>query len=172
MKEKLKKGARAKDYTRKLLQNCKSWGGPATSTEELKKSLQEKPDQQVTIVKTELAYHVHTHKAGKITRPHLFKQNGISYEEKLMNLSILLEDEGVSAYTLADLPTNSDIINTLEKTIIEKVSKTLFLTQEIKIIHFSRILIHFKNIKKTTATVIRMILKYSKMSEAKPECLT
>ena len=74
-----------------------------------------------------------------------------------MNLSILLEDEGVSAYTLADLPTNSDVINALEKTIIKKVSKTLFLTQEIKIIHFSRILIHFKNIKKTTATVIRMI---------------
>ena len=123
MEEKLKKSARAKNYTWKLLQNCKSWGGSATSTEELKPSLQEKPDQQVTIVKTELAYYVHTHKADKITRPHLFKQNGISYEEKLVNLSILLEDEGVSAYTLADLPTNSDVINASEKIIIEKVSK-------------------------------------------------
>ena len=96
----MKKSARAKDYTRKLLQNCKSWGGPATSIEQLKQSLQEKLDQQVTIVKTELAYYVHTHKADKIARPHLLKQNGISYEEKLMNLSILLEDEDISPCTL------------------------------------------------------------------------
>ena len=93
LKEKLKKSARAKDYTLKLLQNYKSWGDPATSIEELKQSLQEKPDQQVTIVKTELAYYVHTHKADKITRPHRFKPSGISCEEKPMNLSILLEDE-------------------------------------------------------------------------------
>ena len=93
LKEKLKKSARAKDYTLKLLQNYKSWGDPATSIEELKQSLQEKPDQQVTIVKTELAYYVHTHKADKIARPHRFKPSGISCEEKPMNLSILLEDE-------------------------------------------------------------------------------
>ena len=125
LEEKLKKSARAKDYTRKLLQNCKSWGGPATSVEELKQSLQGKPDQQVTIVKTELAYYVHTHKADKIVRPHLFKQNGISYEVKLMNLSILLDDEDVSACTLADLLTNSDVIIALEKTITEKPSISL-----------------------------------------------
>ena len=90
LEEKLKKSARAKDYTQKLLQNCKSWGGPATSIEELKQSLQEKSDQQVTLIKTELAYYVHTHKADKITWLHIFKQNGISYEKNLMNLSILL----------------------------------------------------------------------------------
>ena len=67
LEEKLKKSARAKDYTRKLLQNCKSWGGPATSIKELKQSLQEKSDQQVTLIKTELAYYVHTHKVDKIT---------------------------------------------------------------------------------------------------------
>ena len=39
-----------------------------------------------------------------------------------MNLLISLEDEDVSAYTLADLLTNSDVMNTLEKTIIEKPS--------------------------------------------------
>ena len=124
----MKKSARAKDYTQKLLQNCKSWGGPATSIEELKQSLQEKSDQQVTIVKTELVYYVHTHKADKITQPHLFKQNGISYEEKLMNLLILLEDEDVSACTLADLPTNSDVISAIEKT-IEKPSTSLIVNQ-------------------------------------------
>ena len=56
LEEKLKKSARAEDYT--LLQNCKSWRGPATSIEELKQSLQEKPEQQVTIVKTEHIYYV------------------------------------------------------------------------------------------------------------------
>ena len=125
MEEKLKKSGRAKDYTWKLPQNCKSWGDPVTSIEELKQSLQEKPDQQATIARTELAYCVHTHKADKMARPHLFKQNDISYEEKLMNWSILLEDEDVSACTLADLLTNSDVINALEKTIIEKPSTSL-----------------------------------------------
>ena len=95
----------------------------------MKQSLQEKPDQQATIARTELAYCVHTHKADKMARPHLFKQNDISYEEKLMNLSILLEDEDVSACTLADLLTNSDVINALEKTIIEKPSTSLIANQ-------------------------------------------
>ena len=125
----MRKSARAKDYTRKLLQNCKSWGGPATSIEQLKQSLQETLDQQVTIVKTKLAYYVHTHKADKIARPHLLKQNGISYEEKLMNLSILLEDEDISPCTLDDLPTNSDVINALEKTITERPSTSLIVNQ-------------------------------------------
>ena len=77
LEDKLKKSARTKDYTQKLLHNCKSWGDPATWIEELKQSLQEKPDQQVITVKTELAYYVHIHKADKIDRPHLFKQNSI-----------------------------------------------------------------------------------------------
>ena len=31
----LKKAQKAKDYTKKLLQDCKSWGGPCTSVDEL-----------------------------------------------------------------------------------------------------------------------------------------
>ena len=46
-----------------------------------------------------------------------------------MNLSILLEDEDVSSCTLADLPTNSDVINALEKAIIEKPSTSLIVNQ-------------------------------------------
>ena len=46
-----------------------------------------------------------------------------------MNLLILLEDDDVSACTLADLPTNSDVINAIEKTIIEKPSTSLIVTQ-------------------------------------------
>ena len=46
-----------------------------------------------------------------------------------MNFSILLEDEDVSTCTLADLPTNSDVINALEKAIIEKPSTILIVNQ-------------------------------------------
>ena len=35
LQEKLKKSAKAKDYTKRLLQNCKSWGDLCTSEEEL-----------------------------------------------------------------------------------------------------------------------------------------
>ena len=46
-----------------------------------------------------------------------------------MNLSILLEDDDVIPCTLAYLPTNSDVINALEKTIIEKTSTSLIVNQ-------------------------------------------
>ena len=53
-----------------------------------------------------------------------------------------------------------------------QVSKTFFLTQEIRIIHFSRILIHFKNINKNYSNNSKNDLKYAKMSRAKLKCLT
>ena len=57
--------------------------------------------------------------------------------------------------------------------IVHMLSKTLFLTQEIRIIHLSRILIHFKNTnKKPHSNSNKNDLKYSKISEAKPKCLT
>ena len=46
-----------------------------------------------------------------------------------MNFSILHEDEDVSTCILADLLTNSDVINTLEKAIIEKPSTILIVNQ-------------------------------------------
>ena len=46
-----------------------------------------------------------------------------------MNFSILHEDEDVSTCILADLLTNSDVINTLEKAIIEKSSTILIVNQ-------------------------------------------
>ena len=68
---KLKKAQKAKDYTKKLLQDCKSWGGPCTSVDELHQVLIGK-DTQNRILKTEMAYYVHTHKADKIARKQLF----------------------------------------------------------------------------------------------------
>ena len=112
---KLQKAVNSKDYTRRLLQNCKSWGGPCISVEELQQSLKSKPDQEVTIVRTELSYYVHTHKANKISRPDLYRLNGIPHEERLLNLSVLLEGENLaSSCTVADLPTNEDVDKALK----------------------------------------------------------
>ena len=118
---KLKKATKSKDYTKKLLQNCKSWGGPCTSIDELRLILNNKGDQEIFIVKTELAYYVHTHKAHRIARPDLFKQNGIAHDEKLINLALLLEenDHNVTC-TIADLPTNKEVITALEDGHVEQ----------------------------------------------------
>ena len=103
---KLKKAQKAKDYTKKLLQDCKSWGGPCTSVDELHQMLNGK-DNHSHILKTEMAYYAHTHKADKIARKQLFRINGITYEGMLENLSILLDDENdVSTSTIANLPMN------------------------------------------------------------------
>ncbi|KAG1650219.1 hypothetical protein GQR58_028234 [Nymphon striatum] len=83
LEAKLNKSKKSEDYTKKLLQNCKSWGGPCTSLEELQQILKEKSDQNIQIIKIELAYYAHTHKADKII--------------------------------LTDLPTNEDVIATLEE---------------------------------------------------------
>ena len=50
-----------------------------------------------------------------------------------MNFSILHEDEDVSTCILADLLTNSDVINALEKAIIEKPS-TIFIVNQLGIV--------------------------------------
>ena len=113
---KLKKAQKVKDYTKKLLQDCKSWGGPCTTVDELHKVLAGK-DTQNRILKTEMAYYVHTHKADKILRKYLFRINGISYEKMLENFMILLDDEheGQSGtMTLANLPTNEDVMQLLQ----------------------------------------------------------
>ena len=110
---KLKKAEKAKDYTKKLLQDCKSLGGPCTSVDELQEVLNGK-DNQNRILKTEMAYYAHTHKADKIARKQLFRINGITYEEMLENLSILLGAESdVSTSTIANLPTNEDVMQSL-----------------------------------------------------------
>ncbi|KAG1667875.1 Cyclin-A2 [Nymphon striatum] len=115
LEAKLNKSKKSEDYTKKLLQNCKSWGGPCTSLEELQQILKEKSDQNIQIVKTELAYYAHTHKADKIANPELFRLNGISHEEKLTNFGVLLSNDCISSCTVADLPTNEDVIATLEE---------------------------------------------------------
>ena len=56
---------------KKLLQDCKFWGGPCTTVGKLHNVLTGK-DSQAHILKTEMAYYVHTHKADKIVCKDLF----------------------------------------------------------------------------------------------------
>ena len=105
IKEKFEKSIDQKDYTKKLLQTCKTWGGPCTTAEELQSILIAKPDIQERIVKVELTYYRTTHKTDMLSRPDLFRLNKITHEERLENLLILLSDDDMATGSLADLPT-------------------------------------------------------------------
>ena len=122
LEEKLKKASSKKDYTRRLLQDCKSWGGPATTSEELHVVLNGKDNQQ-HILRTEMSYYVHTHKAQKVTHKDLFRINGITYEEMFENLMILLDDEKhESTSTIANLPSNEEVSKKLSKQVQPDIS--------------------------------------------------
>ena len=63
---------RTKDFNvmfKKLLGDCKKWGGPVTSATEILEVLRKNPDQQNSILRTETAHFVHTHKTEKTQRP-------------------------------------------------------------------------------------------------------
>jgi len=62
---KLAAAKKSQNYTVKLLERCKSWGGPCTSVNELHEVLKRKPDMQHDIVKYELGFYVHTNKSEK-----------------------------------------------------------------------------------------------------------
>ena len=71
--EKLKKANNQSIYTNKLLQTCKSWGGPVTSTEEPEDILRAHEDLAEKIVCTELSYYRDTRKNEVIYNGDLFK---------------------------------------------------------------------------------------------------
>ena len=111
--QKIKKAEAGKDYIRKLLVDCKSWGGPATTEEELHNILSGKDDQQ-RILRTEMLFYAHTHKANRIVNKELCRVNSITFEEMLENLTILLsEEKHVSTATIANLPSNADVMKAL-----------------------------------------------------------
>ena len=111
---KIEKAKTAEDYVMKLLKKCKSWNGPVTTGEELRQILSGRDDQQ-TMLRTEMSYYAHTHKADKIGNRDLFRILGISFDEMLENLTILLDDDGCSgSATVANLPTNDDVMKTIK----------------------------------------------------------
>lgn len=82
------------------------------NSKDYSKILKEKADQDVYIVKTELPYHRHTHKADKIARPNLFRLSG-TLHKKLISSAISLSDDWTNCATVADLPGNEDAISVL-----------------------------------------------------------
>ena len=114
LQEKANKAARVKDYAKKLLKDCKAWGGPCASCEDLLAVLSSRPDKSELIVKTVMAYYAQTHKQEKVQTPDPFRINKITYEEKLENLMILLSDENqVGTASIANLPSNNDVLKAL-----------------------------------------------------------
>ena len=116
IQEKIEKAKKSHDYVTKLLRACKAWSGPVTSGEELRQCLNGRDDQQ-HVLRTEMSYYAHTHKAEKIANRSLYRLNGISFQEMLENLTILLEnvDDCGSTATTANLPTNTDVMKALTK---------------------------------------------------------
>ena len=122
VEEKMKKAQSASNYTNKLLQSCKNWGGPVVSSEELKDILEARPQIQEQIVRTELAYYRDTHRADVIANPDLFKLNKVTHEERLINICVLLN--GSPLTKALPLPSNIDALKTLqpsENQVIEDV---------------------------------------------------
>ena len=74
------------DYIKTMLVDCKSWGGPCASVDELQLILRQNPDHSEKIIKTEMAFYSHIHKAYKIEQPKLFRLNVITIEEKKMKI--------------------------------------------------------------------------------------
>ena len=53
-----------------------------------------------------------------MSRPELFRLNGIKYAEKLENLMLLLDDENTeNRKTVANLPSNNDVMKALSMNI-------------------------------------------------------
>ena len=117
IKEKMTKKQKNIDYVLKLIETCKTWGGHCCSAEELKTVLKKNPDNEKKIIKTELSFYVHTHKADRLDRPELFKLSNIYTATMLENVFILLTNEHNSASRSSvaeiSLPTNEDALKIL-----------------------------------------------------------
>ena len=85
--------------------------------EEIRRVLAVHEDIQQKVVRTELVYYKHTHKADVAARPDLFKLNNISFEDQKRNLEELLGDENHDATNTQSihLPSNEDALKVLRK---------------------------------------------------------
>ena len=110
IKEKLSNSEKSKDYSKTLLQSCKSFGGLCTTSGELQSALVAKPDLQKKIVKAELTLYQNTNKIDMLAQPDSFKVNKITHQEHLEIIMILLTDDDYATGSIADLPSNEDAL--------------------------------------------------------------
>jgi len=116
-------------YTKKLLQSCKSWGGPATTPNELHDVLSRHSDLSEKIVRTELSYYCKTHEYERRANLDMFKIV-IPHEQRLENLFFLLGDSShvatLESSSVLDLPTMKE----LELELSTKDNLTNFVTKK------------------------------------------
>ena len=110
IEEKIETAKKQSQYVNKLLAQCKSWGGPVVSIPELEAVMKRHHDKVETVVKTELTYYKHTHRAEVIASPSLFKLIRVSHEERLSSLMVLLSQQ---ALEVSRIPKNSDALKFL-----------------------------------------------------------
>ena len=115
---KMGKAKKEQELTKRLLESCKSWGGPCTTPNQIEITLNANPDKMEKIIKTELSYYRHTHKADMVASPELFKLIRVTHEERLENLCILLSDDHhiatCSSSSTINLPSNDDVFQVLQ----------------------------------------------------------
>ena len=73
IEEKIEMAKKQSQYVNKLLAQCKSWDGPVVSIPELEAVMKRHHDEVETVLKTELTYYKHAHRAEVIASPSLFK---------------------------------------------------------------------------------------------------
>ena len=91
----------------KRLKMCKSWGGPVVSVEELHTILKSHPNQNEIIFCTEIIYFRESHKSEVLYNLDLFKVNGNTHEERILNLCALVAEDDECSQSLCTLPTNA-----------------------------------------------------------------
>ena len=71
-----------------------------------------------------MAY-AHTHKAEKVLLPELFRLSGLTHDEKLENLLMLLEGEDTSSLTVANLPTSGEAVTAMPQNMATEATDKL-----------------------------------------------
>ena len=108
------------NFTKKLLQACKTWGGPVTTPNELENVIKKHVNIIEKVVKTELWYYIKTHECKRRANPELFKLL-IPHDERLENLLVLLGDNDNIATSesssVLDLPTVAELAGKLGTTV-------------------------------------------------------
>ena len=115
LEKKFRKAEGSCAYQNKVLDICKTWGGPCVTVNQLNAALQRAPDEKVCVT-NELTYYRLTHQLEYKANRQLFRVRGITHEEKLENLTDILstnEDHNLALRQIS-LPSNADVLNTLQ----------------------------------------------------------
>ena len=99
-------------YQKKMLSNCKTWGGPCVSEHDLEQALLKAHDEDFCVTQ-ESTYYKLTNPSEFSSNRHLFRIRGITNDEKLINLRYILSNEEDMSFhrnQIGQLPTNQDVL--------------------------------------------------------------